>query len=178
MASSCTRGDSGWMLGNTSPREWSGTGMGWQGSGGVTIARGVQETFWCCTEGHGLVRNTCTTCHHQEASIRTQQNLLKMQKSLRFNLLALSVNTTAKSMAPSTFPTDTCAHGWDLLWSSHNTHSKPLHISKVPYWTLPSTLLHGGGQSWTQHSRWGLNNVERKGYPPLPADTTVPVTDE
>ena len=25
MASSCTRGDSGWMLGNTSPREWSGT---------------------------------------------------------------------------------------------------------------------------------------------------------
>jgi len=25
-----------------------------QGGGGVTIPEGVQETFRCCTEGHGL----------------------------------------------------------------------------------------------------------------------------
>jgi len=28
-----------------------------QGDGGVTIPGGVQETFRCCTEGHGLVGN-------------------------------------------------------------------------------------------------------------------------
>jgi len=28
-----------------------------QGGGGVTVARGVQETFRCCTEEHGLVGN-------------------------------------------------------------------------------------------------------------------------
>ena len=28
-----------------------------QGGGGVTIPGGVQETFRCCTEGHGLVEN-------------------------------------------------------------------------------------------------------------------------
>ena len=28
-----------------------------QGGGGVTISGGVQETFRCCTEGHGLVGN-------------------------------------------------------------------------------------------------------------------------
>ena len=27
------------------------------GGGGVTIPGGVQETFSCCTEGHGLVDN-------------------------------------------------------------------------------------------------------------------------
>ena len=29
-----------------------------QGGGGVTVSEGVQETFRCCTEGHGLVGNT------------------------------------------------------------------------------------------------------------------------
>ena len=28
-----------------------------QGGGGVTIPGGVQKTFRCCTEGHGLVGN-------------------------------------------------------------------------------------------------------------------------
>jgi len=26
-----------------------------EGGGGVTVPGGVQETFRCCTEGHGLV---------------------------------------------------------------------------------------------------------------------------
>ena len=57
MASSCTRGDSGWMFGNTTfPKEWSGTGMAAQGGGGVTNPGGVQGTFRRCTEGHGLMR--------------------------------------------------------------------------------------------------------------------------
>ena len=56
MASSCTRGDSGWMLGNTnSPRERSGTGMG---GGGVTDPGGLQRAFGYCVEGHGLARTT------------------------------------------------------------------------------------------------------------------------
>jgi len=29
-----------------------------QGGGGVTSPRGVQGTFWCRIEGHGLVGNT------------------------------------------------------------------------------------------------------------------------
>ena len=29
-----------------------------QGGGGVTDPGGVEETFRCCTEGHGLVGNT------------------------------------------------------------------------------------------------------------------------
>jgi len=37
MASSCTREGSGWKLGNASPKEWLGTGIGCPGSGGVTI---------------------------------------------------------------------------------------------------------------------------------------------
>jgi len=57
MASSCTREDSGWTLGNTtSLKGWSGTGMGCPGGGGVTDPGGVQETFGHCVEGHGLVR--------------------------------------------------------------------------------------------------------------------------
>ena len=45
MASSCTRGYSGWTLGNTSfPKEWSGTG-GAPRAGGVTVPGGVQEMF-------------------------------------------------------------------------------------------------------------------------------------
>ena len=57
MASSYTRGGSGWTLGEAfSPKEWSGTGTGYQGSAGVTIPEGVKGVS-CCTEGHGLVGN-------------------------------------------------------------------------------------------------------------------------
>lgn len=56
MASSCTRGGSGWMLGKISfPK--SGEVLEWavQGSGEVTIPGGVQEMFRGCTKGHGLM---------------------------------------------------------------------------------------------------------------------------
>ena len=44
------------MLGNnTSLKEWSGTGMGCHGGGGVTIPGGAQEKEKYHTEGHGLV---------------------------------------------------------------------------------------------------------------------------
>ena len=35
----------------------SRNGLEWtaQGGGGVTVSGGFQETFRCCTEGHGLV---------------------------------------------------------------------------------------------------------------------------
>ena len=43
MASSCTRGDLGWTLGNTTfLKEWSGIGMGCPGRCGVTDPGGVQ----------------------------------------------------------------------------------------------------------------------------------------
>ena len=46
------------MSGNgSSPREWSGTGMGCAGGGEVTVPGGVQGTFSCCTMAHGLVGN-------------------------------------------------------------------------------------------------------------------------
>jgi len=47
MASSCARGDSGWMLGNTSSK--SGQVLEWaaQGGGRVTDPGVVQETFRC-----------------------------------------------------------------------------------------------------------------------------------
>ena len=55
MALSCTREGSGWTLGNTTSLkealEWAA-----QGGGGVTNPGGVQGTFGCCVEGHGLVR--------------------------------------------------------------------------------------------------------------------------
>ena len=59
MASSCTRGDSGWILGNTVSHE-SGQVLEWaaQGGGGDTDPGGVQGTFGCCVEGHGLVRTS------------------------------------------------------------------------------------------------------------------------
>ena len=57
MASNCTRGGSGWTLGNTtSLKGWSGTGMGCQGGGEVIDPGGVQRAFGCCVEGHGLAR--------------------------------------------------------------------------------------------------------------------------
>jgi len=55
MASSCTRGDSSWMLGNTSSKECQALEWAAQGSAGVTVPGSVQEMFRCCTEGYGLV---------------------------------------------------------------------------------------------------------------------------
>ena len=52
MASSCSMEGSGWISGNTSPKEWSGSGTAAQGGGGVTIPGGVQEPWRCGTEGH------------------------------------------------------------------------------------------------------------------------------
>jgi len=53
MASSCTRGGSGWTLGNTTLKGWNGAA---QRGGGVTAPGGAQRAFGCCVEGHGLVR--------------------------------------------------------------------------------------------------------------------------
>ena len=55
VASRWARGDSDWKWGKTTPKEWSGTGMGCSGSSGVTNSGGVQGMFRCCTEGRGLV---------------------------------------------------------------------------------------------------------------------------
>jgi len=43
VALGCTRGSSGWA-------------QAAQGGGAVTVHGGVQGTFGCCVEGHGLVR--------------------------------------------------------------------------------------------------------------------------
>jgi len=58
MASSCTRGDSGWLLEILLLCK-SGQALKQvaQEGGGVTNPGIVQETFRCCTKGHGLVRN-------------------------------------------------------------------------------------------------------------------------
>ena len=54
MASSCTRGGLGWILGNTSSqKEWSDMGTAAQGGGGVTVPGGVPEPWRCGTEGCG-----------------------------------------------------------------------------------------------------------------------------
>lgn len=53
VASSCTRGRLGWILGNIYLKEWSGAA---QGCGGVTVPGGVQEVFKSCTKEYGLVR--------------------------------------------------------------------------------------------------------------------------
>ena len=58
MASSCTRGDSGWMLGNTLQESGQALERAPQEGGGVYITEGVQETFRCCTEGYCLMRAT------------------------------------------------------------------------------------------------------------------------
>jgi len=57
MASCYTRGGSGWILGNTSLRQWSGAGTGCPWSAGVAVPGGVQELCRCCTEGHDSVGN-------------------------------------------------------------------------------------------------------------------------
>ena len=50
MSSSCTRGDSDWMLEkNYSKSGWAPEWAAWGGSG-VTIPGGAQEMFRCCTE--------------------------------------------------------------------------------------------------------------------------------
>ena len=56
MASRCARGCSGSMLGNTSLRECSSTGTGCPGRWwSHHVPKGVQETFRCCADGHGLL---------------------------------------------------------------------------------------------------------------------------
>ena len=53
-ASSCTREGSGWTLGKGGQAlEWAA-----QRGGGVTDPGGVEGTFGCCVEGHGLVRTS------------------------------------------------------------------------------------------------------------------------
>ena len=54
MASICTRGGSGGILGkNSSPKEQS-LAQAAQGGGGVTVPGGVQELWGCGTDEHGL----------------------------------------------------------------------------------------------------------------------------
>jgi len=52
VSSSCVRGGSGWILGKTSPKEWS-VAQVVQGNGRVTVPGGVPELWRCGTEGHG-----------------------------------------------------------------------------------------------------------------------------
>ena len=56
MASSCTRGGSGWALGKKQILSRSGEAVAQvaQGGGGVTVPGGVQEPCGCGTEGQGL----------------------------------------------------------------------------------------------------------------------------
>ena len=56
MASSCARGDSGWILAKISSH-MSGQMLEWaaQGGGGVTIPGGIQEMFICFAQDRGLV---------------------------------------------------------------------------------------------------------------------------
>ena len=67
MASSCTRGDSGWTLGNTTFSE-SGQTLEWaaQGGGEVTNPGGVQGTFRCCVEGHALITKHNLTANYKQ----------------------------------------------------------------------------------------------------------------
>ena len=56
MASSCTRGGSGWMLGKiSSPKSDAVLEQAAQGGGRVTIPGGFQEKDRCGTEWCGLV---------------------------------------------------------------------------------------------------------------------------
>jgi len=57
MASSCARRDSGWTLGNTSPKEWSGAGMGCPGRWWSHRPWRRSRNIWILFEGHGLVRS-------------------------------------------------------------------------------------------------------------------------
>jgi len=58
MASSCAMGGSCWMLEILLQESGQTLEQTAQGGGGVIITGGVQETFRCCTEGHGLVGNS------------------------------------------------------------------------------------------------------------------------
>jgi len=54
MASSCTRGGSGWILGTIYlPKEQCCSGTAAHGGGGVTVPGGVPEPWGCGTEGRG-----------------------------------------------------------------------------------------------------------------------------
>jgi len=53
MASSCSRGGSGWILRKTFQKERCCSGTAAQGGGGVTVPGGVQELCRCGTEGRG-----------------------------------------------------------------------------------------------------------------------------
>ena len=57
MASSCTRGGSGWILGTfLLSKSGEALAQAAQGGGGVTAPGGAQETWRCGSEGHGLER--------------------------------------------------------------------------------------------------------------------------
>ena len=53
MASSCTRGGSGWILGKFLLRSGATVAQAAQGGGGGTVPGGVQEPCRCSTEGRG-----------------------------------------------------------------------------------------------------------------------------
>ena len=54
MTLGCSRGDSGWMIGNiSSQRSSEAVAQAAQGGGGVTVPGGVPEPCGCGTEGHG-----------------------------------------------------------------------------------------------------------------------------
>ena len=60
MASSCTTGGSGWILGKIySPEEWSGTGTGCPGGQGVTVSIGVQEMWYLGIQSVGSIGGRC-----------------------------------------------------------------------------------------------------------------------
>ena len=56
MASSCAREDSGWVLEKLLQKGGQALVQAAQGCDRVTIPETIQETFRCCTEGHGLLQ--------------------------------------------------------------------------------------------------------------------------
>jgi len=58
IASSCTKGGSGWILRKASLKEWSWNRLPTDVvtvTEGVTVPGGVKKMFRCCTKGHGSV---------------------------------------------------------------------------------------------------------------------------
>ena len=105
---------------------------------------------------------------------------------LYFNLcllpFLLSLNTTEKSLAPSSLlPEQVFIHMdkippihfcfWlnslsSLSLSLYDGCSNPLIIFIALQWTfssMPMSLLYWGAQDWTQYSRCGLTSAEQKG---------------